>query len=233
MSKRKNSKPAGSKPADPQPTDIPAKPPLHAIKPSPRLLRRILGFLSTWRVFERAGILAGIVYAVITYLSWKDLRHNFMVDERAWLKVQIAFPPTQDTQVPMKIINIGKIVATSAHFDADLELVDSHSAPSFRFKPWHTIGTFQVMFPNNAENPIPVIRFDPDGNKLLLTEPESNDLAAGNTYAVVYGQVVYADQFGQHWTRFCYSKHYNNDPSSLKFNDKSCSDYNAVGKGAG
>jgi hypothetical protein len=86
------------------------------------------------------------------------------------------------------------------------------------------------MFPNNAENPIPISRFRPNGQEILLTETENNDLAVGNLYAVVFGDVVYADQFGQHWARFCYSYHYNNEPSSFsKFNDKACSDYNAVG----
>jgi hypothetical protein len=177
------------------------------------------------------GVLAAVIYAAITWFQWRDLRHNFMVDERAWLKTQISFPPTlQGSKVLMKFVNIGKSVATNAHYDAALQLVDSRNAPSFDLEKWHTLGTFQVMFPNNAENPIPISRFRPNGQEILLTETEKNDLAVGNLYAVVFGDVVYADQFGQHWARFCYSYHYNNEPSTFsKFNDKACSDYNAVG----
>src|ERR1700722_14701384 len=34
------------------------------------------------------GVGAAIVYAIITYLQWSDLRRNFMIDERAWLKME-------------------------------------------------------------------------------------------------------------------------------------------------
>lgn len=33
------------------------------------------------------GVAGAVVYAVITYFQWRDLRHNFEIDERAWIKV--------------------------------------------------------------------------------------------------------------------------------------------------
>src|SRR5579872_5423243 len=44
--------------------------------------------LKGWeRVLQTTGIIFAIGYAVITFLQWRDLRHNFQVDERAWLDV--------------------------------------------------------------------------------------------------------------------------------------------------
>jgi hypothetical protein len=38
-----------------------------------------------WRIFEGLGILAVIVYSVITWWMWRDSNHNFTVNERAWV----------------------------------------------------------------------------------------------------------------------------------------------------
>ena len=45
------------------------------------------------------GIAAGIIYAAVTVLQWRDLRRNFRVDERAWvgpLSTAIASEDTPD-----------------------------------------------------------------------------------------------------------------------------------------
>ena len=45
---------------------------------------------------EVAAYIFAVVYAVITYFQWRDLRHNFMVDERAWVKIGSNFPKLVD-----------------------------------------------------------------------------------------------------------------------------------------
>src|ERR1022692_1442745 len=37
-----------------------------------------------WKVLEGTAFAFGIFYAVVTFWQWRDLRHNFKVDERAW-----------------------------------------------------------------------------------------------------------------------------------------------------
>jgi hypothetical protein len=42
-----------------------------------------------WRqTLDVVAILAGIGYAIVTYWSWRDLRQNFKVDQRAWSNIQ-------------------------------------------------------------------------------------------------------------------------------------------------
>lgn len=36
---------------------------------------------------EVVALTAGVGYAIVTYLQWQDLRHNFEVDQRAWVSV--------------------------------------------------------------------------------------------------------------------------------------------------
>jgi alkyl hydroperoxide reductase subunit AhpC len=42
-----------------------------------------------WKAaIEIIGIAFAVGYAIVTYLQWQDLRHNFIVDERAWLGIK-------------------------------------------------------------------------------------------------------------------------------------------------
>jgi hypothetical protein len=46
--------------------------------------------LPGWKILQGVGIAAGVGYAVVTYYQWKDLRQNFINDERGY--VQSVFP---------------------------------------------------------------------------------------------------------------------------------------------
>ncbi|MGA8150095.1 MAG: hypothetical protein WB952_04040 [Terriglobales bacterium] len=72
---------------DPTPND-PQKPNKHwhHIIKTIQWLRSLPG----WRILQGIGIIAGVVYAAVTYLQWKDLRNNFTNDERGY--VQSVFP---------------------------------------------------------------------------------------------------------------------------------------------
>lgn len=67
--------------------------------------KRILGVL--------AG-LAGIGYAIITYRQWCDLRHNFEIDERAYVTVG-RVTMTDETIIPAGDRELGTII--TLHFD--------------------------------------------------------------------------------------------------------------------
>jgi len=64
---------------------------------------------------RNAGIVAGIVYALVTYLQWKDLRRNFETDERGWVRLSFAWPmpSTQSNHMEIGLQNVGKSPVTS------------------------------------------------------------------------------------------------------------------------
>jgi hypothetical protein len=170
------------------------------------------------------------VYALITAVQWYDLRHNFMVDQRAWIKAQVIwkeFPSTQ--QVMIQIRNVGKSVALGPQSVAVLEVVDRKNEPTmvWRFKP-HQSAQFSLDFPGDSEEPFPLPLYSEDKAVRKLTETEIKSLNSGDSYLVASGLVVYEDQFGKHWTRFCSWQPFAELPD---FRSRSCVAWNAVGDG--
>ena len=68
--------------------------------------------LFIWKWVKRAGLVAGILYAVVTFLEWKDLRRNFALDQRPWVGVLdtriIQFGSEQDYILQIQLNNSGK-----------------------------------------------------------------------------------------------------------------------------
>ena len=50
----------------------------------------------------------------------------------------------------------------------------------------------------------------------------------GKTYVAVFGIVAYEDQFGPHWTRFCFWKNYGG-AGNIRFNAEPCTSWNTIG----
>ena len=183
-----------------------------------------------------AGIAAGgaIFYAGIAYRQWRDLRHNFAVDERAWLKVEVGMPPSlsPEAQVVVNIRNVGKSPALNLFGGVIVQIVDAKSAPSF---PPSGTAEFRKMAMNMVF-PSDQTSFssgrspnNPDGTLRPLTDEEMRSLATGNTYLAAFGVIAYRDQFGDHWTRFCAPKSYQGGPKDFYWG--SCILWNAVGDG--
>ncbi|HTX35462.1 MAG TPA: hypothetical protein VME43_10580 [Bryobacteraceae bacterium] len=75
----------------PRPEPLVSPTPTHAHNPEDaanhtKPPRKLLSPLQ--RSLEIAGILFGIGYAVVTYCLWQDTRHNFALDQRAWVGVK-------------------------------------------------------------------------------------------------------------------------------------------------
>ena len=190
--------------------------------------------VSWWKsALETFALIAGIVYAIVTYLQWRDLRHNFEIDQRAWLKIEYGSPSTSaGVSAAAKIINVGKSPALHAKVGAVLEVVERHHTLSFSPRHGFTGIDFPLLFPNDI-NPFMVVRF----SKLTpppksLSESELESLKRGDSYIAVFGQATYADQFGWHWMRFCMpsaSTDPNIEPGH--FNTKDCIAWNQIGDG--
>jgi hypothetical protein len=157
---------------------------------------------------EIVGLLAGIGYAIVTYCQWRDLRHNFELEQRAWIKVDYPefghSPPS--VPVTVKFINVGKSPALRIGASTVVEIVDNRKEPSFLDFPKRNSGMFvSLIFPTeNIEYAAELF----NGNTAQavpreLTASEVESLLKGDSYMAVYGSVMYSDQFGTHWTRFC------------------------------
>ncbi|HUI76834.1 MAG TPA: hypothetical protein VLY24_02935 [Bryobacteraceae bacterium] len=197
--------------------------------------------MNGWKtLLECIAIPFAIGYAAVTYQQWRDLRHNFEVDQRAWLKIGSRFSNvTNETEVATAIlnpINIGKSPILEAFMDVTSELLPVDKAPSLNLGAQHDRLMMSSIFPggeppNDIELRVPSSKAASEYPR-KLTRPEVQGLINGTLYVALFGRVVYADQFGKHWQRFCAWHTYEQPPVTIMIvNAKSCVAWNAVGEG--
>jgi len=194
-----------------------------------------------WKILEGGGIVSVILYAYVTWVQWRDLRHNFEIDQRAWVRMKYAKLDRVDEKAPLTsweltVNNVGKSPALNSQLDAVLEVVPRDSAPSFNFGKAHSAAIFSILFPGD-EQPMPIgfsaLKEGLGGGVTprTLSNTEVHDLVIGSAYLAMIAQASYSDQFGSHWTRFCIWKAFV-DPFELdKFNARSCVAWDSVGDG--
>jgi hypothetical protein len=196
-------------------------------------------------VIEGLTLIFAIIYAVLTgwyaftnYYQWSDLRHNFAVEERSWIKVE--FPKrTDDTTfnpfdgtVKVDLRNLGKSVILKSQMDAWVEILDRNSPPSFSSGN-HDALIAGMIFPTDSVE-LQTKRYHPNGGVYAPTDSEAKALAGGLAYVAVYGHVVYYDDFGVHWTRFCawFTPIDRSQPlPEPNFSAATCTTFNSAGEG--
>lgn len=82
-----------------------------------------------------------------------------------------------------------------------------------------------ALFPSDTQELVINAPDRPGGSNVTSADFES--LRNGDTYVVVYGGVVYKDQFGTHWTRFCNWTAY----ADGNYSADACVSYTSVGDG--
>lgn len=185
---------------------------------------------------ERAAFLAGIVYAVVTVVEWRDLRHNFEIDQRAWIQIAQGLPATVTEDIvvdrmPITLKNVGKNPAFQTLVDAQFNIVDADKPPSFSFESMHSIARQSLLFPQEATpEGIPVLFRSPTGEARKISVEEIRRLIAGTAYLVIFSRAFYVDSFGTHWTRACSWKDYSPLPNKTYQADY-CVAWSAVGDG--
>lgn len=173
-----------------------------------------------WKeVLEGIGIVAAILYALVTYLQWKDLRNNFIADERSWIKLGYTWPPLRSNQPAMingELINIGKSPITFLYAEGVFDIVRSENPPSFSMKRTHSTHSEAPLFPSD-HSPFPIALFNQTTKAgRAFTAEEIEGLQKGTHYAVVFGWIVYRDQFRAHWYRFCSWNSYASSPGTAR-----------------
>jgi hypothetical protein len=164
-----------------------------------------------WRsLFECVAIPFAIGYAVVTYFQWRDLRTNFVIDQRAWLGVTeaIAGPIRETMRFSPILVNCGKTVA--------LDVVHRGGWKPF---PKSVVPDIEEEISKNPDF-VDGVMF-PSGKRELsnalpnsLTKEDADKLAEGSLVLYVFADVRYRDIFGnKRGTRFCLML----DPEPNKF----------------
>ncbi|MGD0631922.1 MAG: hypothetical protein ABR987_21525 [Terracidiphilus sp.] len=185
-----------------------------------------------WKLrLELLALLAGIGYAVVTYLQWRDLRHNFEAEQRSWLQVGSnlqSFGSNIPDTVAVSVKNTGKSVADKIEGIAAFEIISKENTPGFyrNDRPKNHV-TGGIAFPDTAGSGWIVSSLDENGNYIPVLDSDKKRLLNGDAYIAVYGQIYYQDRFGGHWTRFCDWKAY--VPGG--YASKACTTWAAVGDG--
>src|ERR1700733_1465549 len=185
--------------------------PKTAYKPNEKWYQTFDGWKSR---IELLAFVFAIGYAVVTYFQWRDSRHNFLVDERAWLAVD---PPTETGKgVPFKLTmpirNTGKTPAKSVAVKFDSLPFLSNEEPKFIFKG------DPLPFGPNAPNAFHVFAYNGQAN-------EDNEGVPDGYIQYAYGSVAYQDVFtGKHWITYCFFKQ---GTGSYAY----CTNHNDIGDG--
>jgi hypothetical protein len=188
-------------------------------------------------VIEIVTLIFVIIYAGLTgwyawtaHKQWVDLRRNFETDERSWVDPTVNFKVMPvDGTVTIRLANVGKSAILSTVTDAWVEILDRNTPPSLSKEPYHSVDDTGWIFPGKATD-IFGQRWTQDSHVAFPpNDDERKALISGDDYMAVYGQIIYVDQFGIHWERFCYWKGFvNNGPI---VNVKGCGEFNVMGDG--
>lgn len=188
---------------------------------------------------ELVAIPFAIGYAVVTYYEWKDLRHNFTIEQRSWLKATLDWSKFQtDNSVPIVIANFGKSPAVNPRIMGKMEILDADSLPTFIWKLTpHSVDQESLIFPGDPRFAFGAAMLEKTSKEdrytfRRLTPDEALRLANGKSYVIVWGFIIYDDSFGNHWTRFCEWKNFPKDPTEYReFQARPCVVWNSVGDG--
>lgn len=190
--------------------------------------------VASWKsLLELVGIPFAIGYAIVTFFQWQDLRHNFKVDERAWVNLRnemaesqrIDLPPDgQQLSIPIQVSNIGKTPAKDVTVFMSSAYLPIDQSPDFDGAPNAEIG-YGSMMPNAPPVVIPIMP------KRLILNPEiRNAFLNGSNYLDIYGRITYEDIFDNpHKARFCFF--FGSDIAHMKKAAENCVKYNQIEDG--
>lgn len=190
-----------------------------------------------WAVLEVAGVVAVIVYAIVTVFMWRDSHNNFIVQERAWINVESRFPdqPVEGSslEADIRLSNTGATPAKRVDCQFSVVLVQRNEQVPVDYSGYPRRDFMAIMTPGTslAEN---VLRMGSPEESIKLSKAEIDDLTSGRAYVAVFGRGVYYDVFGRlHWFQYCNWKAYYSGPEVMTYYPTGgCAEYNDFGDGA-
>ena len=186
--------------------------------------RRQLASGRTLNIVTAVAAGFALIYAAITYLQWQELRHNFTIDERAWIEVKDTNTSSKlsdyrgaHTHVVMS--NFGKSPALNIRVRTAGEILPANTPPSLLYGRGVTVSTGD-LFPGV---PLDITV----GDTVDMTEQQRQSLETGRSYLAMYGVAQFSDIFGkEHATTFCVWRAFGKSP--VGYAAKPCTDYNSV-----
>lgn len=163
----------------------------------------------------------------IFYLQLGEMHASLVKTQRAWGQVtdKDSTPKTladiSEVIFPMQVTNVGNNPAKRVRVNAVVEILKHDEPPSFNYSLRHNSVMTAVLFPKGSYD-IEAALFRPDKSIAKLTDTERQELKDGLTYFAIYGEVIYVDGFGPHWTHFCGWKSF----AIGYFHAAKCIDYN-------
>jgi hypothetical protein len=164
-----------------------------------------------WKsVLETIGIVAGIGYAIVTYLQWRDIKNNFIIDQRAWLGVtEVKTDPIgEGMKFAPILVNSGKTLASDVVQRGGWKVFPVSTIPDINQQIGQQSEFFHgVIFPNGR-------RELSNKSSRSLTKGDADGLLNGSSVLYVFAKVNYRDIFRkERVTRFCLML----DPETDKF----------------
>jgi hypothetical protein len=171
-----------------------------------------------WKtVLELVGIPFAIAYAIITFFQWRDLRHNFKVEQRAWIGYNTMAITNLKAGEPLrcdiKLLNSGKTFALEVNMPGGIQTSEvglEDAQRQFAVKSISYIAPrSKVLFPSVEVNL-------PSETAERLSPAQVAAVSSGTLHVYLFADISYRDIFGdQHTTHFC--GHY--VPATNRFED--------------
>lgn len=148
-----------------------------------------------WKfIFEVISVFALVAYAIVTFYQWRDLRHNFMIDNRAWV---MPFEYKRTTDFTKNVVGANLFYKNTGKTPAlDLQV----------FVGWATGDTLIPKRDIPSDNS-PKFALAPDGvgnSAPNIPTAVVKGVMNGNPGGFIFGTIWYKDVFGYaHWNQYC------------------------------
>jgi hypothetical protein len=192
-----------------------------------------------------ATVAVAAIYATLTWCllhtgneELRVARDGLQAANRAWVQYKV-----NDDWIPKQlatmtkwnfvtdVLNSGKTPARNVHIDWKVEPLEAEQAPSLNYMGAGNT-TIGILFPDKPISDL-AIRTNPDSSIASVTEDQRKLLGARKLYFSVFARISYDDEFGRHWTHYCWWMGFPpaKDAPPAMFASRSCVEYNDAGDG--
>ena len=176
--------------------------------------------LKGWKtLFEFLAMVFAIGYAIVTYFQWYDLRHNFKIDQRAWIDFRLKSPTNgrmdlppvgQEWSIPLQISNTGKTYARDVHVQVRDSLSPINKRTDFNVSGFVLEFGYGFLLPSTPPEIVSIAPtyWAPDGKtqiQIFVDPTIRKQIDEGSKYLDVFGWITYQDIFKkEHSSQFCF-----------------------------
>lgn len=171
-------------------------------------------------------------------------KNSVVANNRSWIEMRMAPPldkgdfrkqlaKIKTLDFDLTFANVGKVPARTIAMDMGVEVLDNLQPAALNFGSFHYSVTSNILFPGRESRTAAILYApgakvnDPSNAAVVISPALRRELENGTKYIVVYSQVTFADNFGNHWLRYCGWLTFSYKPNT--YASKNCVDYNGTG----